>query len=139
MTDPSNVDRFSQPTPPTPLTAREHTPNTPNPNQGTTAATQHPQTQPEEDEQQPIPNQQEEDEKLTEYLVKEEGYVRPAAESELARDRKGVVAKKKQFDQEQQAKDKQKPSPLQQGQQPPQGAAGQLHGTGAAKEAKSKS
>lgn len=95
---------------------KEHQRQEPMPNPGTAVATDKPI---EQEEQQPIPNQQEEDEKLIEYLQKEEGYVRPAAESELARDRAGVKAKKEQFDKEQQAKGKQKPSPLQQGQHAP--------------------
>lgn len=102
--DQSSHDRTAQPQPSTPLTQREQTPNQPQPNEGTMAAPQHPQTQPEEEQQKPIPNQAEEDEKLTEYLVKEEGLTRPSAESELAMDRHAVVLKKKQFDQDQQKK-----------------------------------
>lgn len=62
-------------------------------------------------EKQPIPNQPQEDEKLIEYLVNEEGYTRPSAESELARDRDSVAARKKMWDQEQQAKTKSAPPP----------------------------
>lgn len=79
---------------------QEHT-TEPVPNPGTAGVDKQPQQ-----EKQPIPNQQQEDEKLIEYLVTEEGYTRPSAESELARDRDSVAARKKQWDQDQQAKTK---------------------------------
>lgn len=107
MTDP----KFADQKPPQHHGQEQEHRTQPMPNPGTAVATDQPI---EDKQQQPIPNQQEEDEQLIEYLQKEEGYVRPAAESELARDRAGVKAKKEQFDKDQQAKGKQKPGPLQQ-------------------------
>lgn len=106
MTDP----RTQQP--PQPQHGQEPHRDQPMPNPGTAVATDKPI---EQERQQPIPNQQEEDEKLIEYLQKEEGYVRPAAESELARDREGVKNKKKQHDQDQKEKDQQAKDKDQQG------------------------